>query len=692
MNYKSTKYLLTAIVAFIVIIGSSCKKSNLNLDKYSNLKIKPEVLMPLAQISTNAWDLLKNTDSIRQDGDGLIRFVVSDSLTTIGADSILKKINLPVTNAQFKLGEIEIPDNSKQSFKTLGRLVSTLSDTAQMVFITSQGKDTIFPVIDRSSTDTTHLPKPTNYEFLKISKGYLVVTVENGFPVEISNMIITIRDNFANTDLGTVNILNILPGAMGKDSINIAGKTLNNDFSYTLNNIKTIESPNPVRVDSNDIITIGVFGNGMKCVGGKGIIPSQSIEKQYLSFDLSSSKDDYKIRNILFGTANLAYTAESKFAETFNLDITFKDATVGGTPLATTNMTLPTGIKSGNFDLSNTNIFMGADPVKDYNILRLDVSSSINSSGNMVDFDSSDFVKISLDPAGAEIKYVDGYLGERSWSLANETISFPDLQQFAKGITLTNPKMTIKVKNSFGLPIQVDLKLVAKNNAGASVDVQPDSMVFGYPLLAQAGTSVSSSFSIDKSNSKIVEALALPPTQFEVQGTAYLNKEGFKGYTNFVGDYSQISLGFEADVPLSLTAQDVTISDTSQDVSGTLNGVEKFDFLELKIKTENGFPMDGTLDLHFVDANYNILDSVVNTTLIASGIPDVTGKVITATENSSTFVLSNSILQNIGFGKCKYILFKVKLNTYQNGSVPVSVHAQNRLFISLAFRGKLSGN
>ena len=647
--------------------------------------------MPLAQISTNAWDLLKNTDSIRQDGDGLIRFVVSDSLATIGADSILKKINLPASDVQFKLGEIDIPGNNRSAISTLGSLVATLNDTLKMAFAMAQGKDTIFPAINRSSTDTTQIAKPTNYEFLKISKGYLVVTVENGFPVEISNMTITVRDNVANADLGIVNILNILPGAIGKDSINMAGKTLNNDFSYTLNNIQTVESPTAVRVDSADIITVSVYGSAMKCVGGKGIIPSQSISNQAMSFDLSSSSDNYKIRNILFGAANLAYSAESKFAETFNLDITFKDATLGGSPLTTTSMTLPTGIKTGTFDLSNTNIFMGADPVKDNNMLRLDVSSSINSSGNMVVFDSSDFVKISLDPAGAEIKYIDGYLGERSWSLANETISFPDLQQFAKGITLTNPKMTIKVQNSFGLPIQVDLKLVAKNNAGTTVDVQPDSMVFGYPSLAQAGTSISSSFSIDKSNSKIVEALALPPTQFEVQGTAYLNKEGFKGYTNFVGDYSKIALSFEADVPLSLTAQDVTISDTSQDVSNSLNGVEKFDFLELKIKTENAFPMDGTMDLHFVDANYNVLDSVTNTTLIASGIPDGTGKVITATENSSTFVLSNSILQNIGGGKCKYILFKVKLNTYQNGSVPVSVHAQNRLFISLAFRGKLSG-
>ncbi len=82
--------LLLTSMAFI-----ACKKSNLDLNKYDNLKIKPEVLVPLAQISTNAWDLLKNVDSIRRDGDGLIRFVVSVSLGSIGADSILRKSAYP---------------------------------------------------------------------------------------------------------------------------------------------------------------------------------------------------------------------------------------------------------------------------------------------------------------------------------------------------------------------------------------------------------------------------------------------------------------------------------------------------------------------------------------------------------------------------------------------------------------------
>ncbi len=682
-----TTSILLLSVAFI-----ACKKSNLDLNKYDNLKIKPEVLVPLAQISTNAWDLLKNVDSIRRDGDGLIRFVVSDSLGSIGADSILKQISLPSADVKFKLGEIDVPAINRTQSTTLGDLVKTMNDTLKFIFNTYDGKDTLFPAIDKSSTDTTHTGKATNFEYLNISKGYLVFTLTNNFPVEFTTIQVTIGDNTDNSVLGVLNYSNVLPGASAKDSIPLGGKKLSNDLNYSINKLKSFQSPTNVRIDQTDDIVIAISGSGMKCVGGKAEIPSQNMPTQLMHLNMSSQTDDYKIRNILFGNAAIPFTAESKFAENFELAINFPDATVGGSPLTNTNITLPTGSKSGVFDLSNAKVFLGAVDTLTHNMLRVSVQPSITSSGKLVLFDSSDFVKISVDPSAIELKYVDGYLGSRSFSLSDETISFPDLERFAKGITLTNPKMTIRVKNSFGLPIQVNLELVAKNDKGATVDVDPDSMVFGFPSIANAGTTVSSTFSIDKDNSNIVPALALPPTEFMVKGTAYINKEGFKGYNDFVGDYSKLSLAFEADVPMSLMAKDILIQDTSNDVSSTLDGAEAFEFLELKIKTVNGFPMDGTLDLIFVDSAYNALDSVTNTTLIASGVPNSTGDVITATENNTSFLLSNSILQNIGGGKCKYILFKIKLNTYSNGSVSVNIKAENRLFVALAFRGKLSGN
>lgn len=112
-----------------------------------------------------------------------------------------------------------------------------------------------------------------------------------------------------------------------------------------------------------------------------------------LALNLGSPTEDYKLRNVKFGAAVIPYIANSKFAETLNLSIQFPDATVAGNPLSPNAITLPKGSKTGNFDLSNSNIFLGAIDTQTHNMLRVAVAPSITSSGNLVDFDSSDYVK-----------------------------------------------------------------------------------------------------------------------------------------------------------------------------------------------------------------------------------------------------------------------------------------------------------
>ena len=686
-----SKIILGAL--FMGLGFSACKKSNLDLNKYSNLKIQPGVVTPLASISITAGKILKQDSITVHDPDGLIRFLVrKDSIVTIGADSILSNISLPKSSVNFKLGEINVPNINQTQKVTLKELVDLCDAQTQFVFNYYDGKDTIFPALSSPAGDTNNVVKATNYEYIRLSKGFLKFGLTNNFPTVLSKAQVVIFDNKYGSKLGTVNFANILPGAKGFDSIPMAGVTLSNDLAFQILVVDMVQSSAPVRIDLTDDLTIDIMGSGMKTTGGKAIIPSQIIQTQMLALNLSSPTDDYRLRNVKFGAAAIPFTAESKFAENLNLNIQFPDATVGGSAISPTAISLPKGSKTGTFDLSNANIFLGAVDTLTHNMLRVAVSPSITSSGNLVDFDSSDFVKLDIDPANIIIDYVDGYMGQKTWTVDVDDVDFDALAELGKGLTLTNPKMSIIVKNSFGIPIQLELSLIAKDNKGGSVDMQPPTMNFGYPTIAQAGTTVDSKFDIDKSNSKIVEALGLPPTQFAISGKAYLNKDGFKGYNDFVSSKSSMSLSFEANMPLSIIAQDFSIRDTA-DLKETLKGLDVFEYLELKIKTTNGFPLEGALDLYFTDANGNILDSLVNTTLVASGIPDATGKVVTRTENMTTFLLNKETLANIATDAkfAEKLIFVTHFYTYNKGSQSVNIHTDNQLDIAIAFRAKLAG-
>lgn len=672
---------------------SACKKSNLDLNKYSNLKIQPGVVSPLASISITAGKILKQDSITVHDPDGLIRFLVrKDSVVSIGADSILSNISLPKSSVNFKLGEINVPTISQSQKVTLKELVDLCDANTQLFFNYCNGKDTIFPVFSSPAGDTNNVAKATNYEYIRISKGFLKFGLTNNFPTVLSKAQVVLFDNKYGSKLGTVNFANILPGETGFDSIPMSGITLSNDLSIQILSVDMLQSSGSVPIDLTDDLSISIMGSGMKTTGGKAVIPNQTIQTQLLALNLGSPTDDYRLRNVKFGAAAIPFTAESKFAETLNLSISFPDATVGGSAIAPTAISLPKGSKTGTFDLSNANIFLGAIDTLTHNMLRVAVSPTISSSGNMVDFDSSDFVKLDIDPANVIIDYVDGYMGQKTWTIDVDNVQFDALAELGKGLTLTNPKMSIIVKNSFGIPILLELNLVAKDNNGGSVDMQPPTMDFGYPTIAQAGTTINSKFDIDKNNSKIVEALGLPPTQFAISGKAYLNKEGFKGYNDFVSSKSSMSLSFEANMPLSIIAQDFSISDTA-DLQETLKGLDVFEYLELKIKTTNGFPLEGALDLYFADANGNIMDSLVNTTLVASGIPDATGKVVTRTENMTTFLLDKETLANIATETkfAQKLIFVTHFYTYNKGTQSVNIHTDNQLDIAIAFRTKLAG-
>ncbi len=692
MKHQTLKLLSAAIVS-ISLGFAACKKADLDLNKYQNLKLQPGIVTPLASVSITAGKILKKDSIVVHDPDGLIRFLVrKDSIVTIGADSILQNITLPKSNVNFTLGEIDVPSIKQTQIVKLQELVDASDLETKQVFNYCNGKDTIFPALNSPAGNKNDMSKATNYEFIHISKGYLRFTLSNNFPTVLAKAQVLIYDNKYKRMLGTLNYANILPTAKGLDSIKMVGITMCNDLSFQILSVDLTKSSTKVRVDLNDNLTIDIQGIGIKATKGRAIIPGQIIQTQRLALNLGSPTEDYKLRNVKFGAAVIPYIADSKFAETLNLSIQFPDANVGGNPLSPSAIMLPKGSKTGNFNLSNANIFLGSIDTQSHNMLRIDVAPSISSSGKLVDFDSSDYVKIEIDPAKITIDYVDGYLGQKTWSVDVDDVNFDALANLGKGLSLTNPKMSIIVKNSFGIPILLELSIVAKDDKGASVDMQPPFMNFGYPSISQAGTTVNSKFDIDKTNSKIVQALGLPPTKFAIAGKAYLNKDGFKGYNDFADKKSNLNISFEANLPLSIIAQDFSISDTA-DVQDIFKGVDQFEYLELKIKTTNGFPLEGTLDLYFANAKGVIIDSLTNTTLIASGIVDATNRVITRSENMTSILLDAKKLSRIASNTnyAQKIIFKTHFYTYNKGTQSVNIHTDNKLDIALAFRAKLSG-
>lgn len=680
---------LRFIVFFLSVYFISCKKNDVNFDKFNNTKIKPEVLTPLANARIVAGDLLKQDSIIQYDPDGLIRLTFKqDSVFVMDAQEILKDVSLGKSSSKFSIGALTVAGVEENSSVSLNDLMAGATQQERDFLNFIDGKKDTFPAISSNKPDITALAESSDYEYLKISKGHLVFTVRNGFPTNLSDLQIGIYDSVNQANpvlLGTVKFNNILPNEFASDSINIGNRILSNALGYAVPVADIAKSTDSVLINLNDKIDITVTYSNLTCIGGKAILPAQQIPTEQLSIDLSDPNVDAQLRNIEFASALLPIKTTSTINTTVVVDLDLPDASVGGNPIGTLNINAPTGVTNSQLDLSNANIFLGNDPNKDHNMLRLSVSTQILASNGLVEFDSSDYIEIEFDASPAKFEYLDGYLGQDTFDISIDDLDVSQLAELGRGIRMENPKMRIYVNNSFGIPILVELDITSKDEEGNELPMNVQDMNFPYPSIAERGTIKTETFEINKSNSDIVECLGMPAVLFDIKGRAIMNPDGFTGFTNHITNSSAIDLGFDADIPMTFTAQNFAYVDTL-DQGSALQGLADFDLLELKIKTNNGFPLGGTLDLIFTDSAYDVIDSLTEVTLLQSAIVDTDGKITESSENMSTFLMPGAMLDKLDARKCQYIFIRTNFNSYDKGNVPVSIYTSCALDISLAFR------
>ena len=92
---KSKNCLLTVFYVLIAFVFTTCKKDNLNFDKYNGYTLNPEFGIPIVNATLDIKNLIKNdTTNIHVDGDGLIRFVYrKDSLISYKLNDLFKLDN-----------------------------------------------------------------------------------------------------------------------------------------------------------------------------------------------------------------------------------------------------------------------------------------------------------------------------------------------------------------------------------------------------------------------------------------------------------------------------------------------------------------------------------------------------------------------------------------------------------------------
>ena len=346
------------------------------------------------------------------------------------------------------------------------------------------------------------------------------------------------------------------------------------------------------------------------------------------------------------------------------------------------------------FTVTEQLINQGAAP-QEFQIAPIDVSGyslTLDNEEMTVEYIAtkvSDGSAVTLDVVGGwgrnwEYGFVAGNFTTQEFGMEEDTlvIDLFDLG-FDGALTLADPQLNLVFENSFGLDVQTRIsQLTMINAAGESISlsgqIAEEGFLLDAPRLNEIGSSKSSTLTLNKNNSNIVEMLAIQPQKIIYQLSGEINPDN-NSTTAFIQPQSKITTSIEATVPAYGTFKMQTAQETDVDF-GQPDQLKSASF---KLITTNGMPFGAQVQFYFLDDNNTILDSLFRSQeMILSAAPvDADGFAETPTPLTTEIEVPANRLAAMNLSK--KMLMKVNLATTNDGQTPVRITPDQALGVKL---------
>jgi len=250
-------------------------------------------------------------------------------------------------------------------------------------------------------------------------------------------------------------------------------------------------------------------------------------------------------------------------------------------------------------------------------------------------------------------------------------------------VVFFDPKLKIIITNYWGIPSKISFKDMYYT---PDVEATPlpitgsfvtDTFLLDYPT----GTEqyVIDTLEMNVNNSNIDEILESLPYSL----TAGASIETIPGGTYDVRGANNNNVGLEIEIPLNLSMDNISFTDTLNFDLGVNPDSTKVKSLTLNFIADNGFPLGLKSQIYFLDENFNIVDSVFNTRLDVTPASVSNGLVDARIETKNTTTISENSMDHIL--EAKYLLMDIRLRTTDAANLlPVMIFADYDIKIRLS--------
>jgi len=416
---------------------------------------------------------------------------------------------------------------------------------------------------------------------------------------------------------------------------------------------------------------------------GRVIIPVQDIlsldEQDTVSVDPG---EDIQISMIKTLTGSISYNVNAMSPVTASLSLTLPTSSRDGVPITETITVNPNSVITGNISIANSTIDLGTVASQPYNMLPVEYSVEVSSTGQMVDFNSADQVRLDLEILDPELDYIKGYFGQYGDTIDTDTLDL-EIEEILSNISgsflISSPSVKLNYSNSFAIPVEIDINAVGYKGED-SVDIDLDPVTLLYPS-APAERDKNGVFTIDKINSDFPELISMPPEKIRFGGSAVMNPDGNTGTRdNYIFGDSRFLGDLEIEVPVELRLNNLQFADTVD------NPIEEDDFrdsplnpkdieeLKILLNIENGFPLGISLSVSLFNSVSNSVLSTISAPGILEPAPvDAAGKVSGPAQFETEIRLTSDFWNKIY--DADKLIFSITLVTTDGGTKDVKIYS-----------------
>jgi len=667
----------------LLLFFSSCIKEDLST--ITDVQVNSEWIIPFIDLSLGVLDILPEDEHLVVDEDSLLRVVYRDeNIKTIKGDSLLQFSGEQFIERELIVGIVDLDDFESTIAVSLGSMTDEMNPVlAEPIIQAAALPLAYFPPLNSVFGGEYSYEAFDDFEYLDIATGVLYLELYNTLAVDIEALNLGLMNVVTQEIIAEFTFSDIAVGALVGVSAELEGTTLFNELSIVIleftspgSGLDPSNEDSWLAFDLSDEIICSIYAQNMTVNSGNIVFPDLELDADTSSITLDLA-DDVVLTQVDFSAGTLNVSYNSTIHHPLEVLVEIPSIFIDGSPFTEVLIienTESSGDESISWNLEGASIeFLGTA-----NELQFSYLGSIASNGNLLDFDSEDFVHLNINLTEMEFSYVQGYFGQQIELVTEGTTAIETnfIDRFSNGVSVVDPKLYITAESSVGIPIELNLDF--EGLADSEIEnLNAFPFNIDAPSLYGGDSIVSSITEFNSMNSSIVDLVNIHPHTMVFSGEVLTNPNG-EVEPNFIYAGSEIVVGFEMDIPVDISVDNLIFSDTMEVLIEEIDDLNHF---ALRAFISNGFPLGADIELFFIDSlDNNVLDSLI--------IPEISAGEVNAVGDIETPAVLDIIIE-VNEARMEAIIeantvyAEVKMTSINNNSSSVKIYTDYRFNMAL---------